>query len=86
MKLKVLAVTDSANLHESLRSTKQVDDRRLRIDIAAIKQTVMNKDIQAYHVPGDMMLANCLTKKGASTHDLLEVLAGTFEVLVKGLY
>ena len=74
-KLQILAVTDSKNLLDSLSYTRQVDDRRLRIDIAAIKQTIQEKNIRAYHVPGDMMLADCLTKKGVSTRNILDVVS-----------
>ena len=58
-----------------MNSTKQVDDKRLRIDIAAIKQTLLMNLVAAYHVPGSKMLADCLTKRGASPATLLEALS-----------
>ena len=75
MKFEIKAVTDSANLLESLKSFKQVDDKMTRIDIAAIKQLVRKNQVEAFHVPGSLMLANCLTKKGAATRDLLSALS-----------
>ena len=72
--LPIISITDSANLLESLKSSKEVDDKRLRLDIASIKQDVKKGDAQVYHVRGDMMLADCLTKKGASAEELMNIL------------
>ena len=66
VEIKLISYTDSADLVESINNYREVDDKQLRIDIAKIKQSIQNNGIDAYHVPGNKMIANCLTKKGAS--------------------
>ena len=70
----IIAFTDSKSLTEAVKSTKMVDDKRLRIDIAAIKQSPKDEDVELRWCPGAMQLANCLTKRGAQSNLLLEVL------------
>ena len=71
--LKILAKTDKKGLVESLNSTKQVTERVLRINIASIKQFVEEHNIGVQWIPADFMLADCMTKRGASGEHLLEV-------------
>ena len=70
--LPIDVYVDNRSVVDAIRSTKLVSDRRLRIDIAALKQTLecIRKVIW---VPGSEQLANCLTKKGASSLDLMEI-------------
>jgi hypothetical protein len=69
------AYIDNMSTIEAVRSTKMVDDRRLRIDIAAIKQEVAQEVISSLSWVADKdQLANCMTKKGASNLKLLAVL------------
>ena len=58
------------------------DDRWLIPDVAAIKQALKDGVVSELRlVPGDMMLANCLTKSGESGESLLEVLrTGRFKL------
>ena len=72
--IKILCVSDSDNLVKAIGSSHQVEDRRLRLDIASIKQAVCEKDIDVLHVPGKKMVANCLTKRGASSELLLNIM------------
>lgn len=70
--LPIVAYVDNKSVVEALYSTKMVGDRRLRIDIAAIKQSLARKEVAVVRwVPGDDQLANCLTKRGASRRQLL---------------
>lgn len=74
VELPVTAVVDNRSLVEALHSTKLVDDKRLRIDISSIKQSIEIGEIDAVKwCPGIKQLANCMTKKGASGYELLEV-------------
>ena len=75
VQLKIRAVVDNRSLVESLGSTSLVDDKRLRIDISAIKEIIETDNVTVSWLPGHGQLANCLTKKGASCKDLLEVLS-----------
>ena len=67
--------TDSKNSYKGINSTTQVEDRRLRIDIAAIKEKVKKELVTVKWCPGSEMLANCLTKCGASSDGLLNVIS-----------
>ena len=66
---------DNMSLRDAVYSTKLVDDKRLRIDIASIKEMMENGDIQQIcWCPADQQLANGLTKRGASVKELLDVI------------
>jgi len=72
--IPILAYVDNKSVVEAIHSTKMVDDKRLRIDIGAIKESVEKGEIAKVRwVPGESQLANCLTKKGASGRQLLSV-------------
>ena len=65
--LPVVAYTDNKLLHENLHSTKQVREKRLRIDMAEIRRTLNTDDIhRIIWLPTELQLANALTKRGAS--------------------
>lgn len=72
-KIPIIAKVDSNGLCEAIKSTKSVNDRRLRIDIAAIKQEVGGDVKDVIWCPGCENLANCMTKRGASASSLLAV-------------
>ena len=75
MKIPSVVFTDCNNLYEAVLSTKLVEDPWLVPDIAVIKQALEDKVISEIRlVPGELMIANCLTKQGASGDSLLEVL------------
>ena len=67
--------TDSRNLYRSVMSTSLCDNPRLRSDVAKLKESLnvgeMNKLIK---VDGSEMLADCLTKKGACSRNLMHIL------------
>ena len=50
-----------------------VKDKLLRINIAAIKQS-MDNDVSIVWKPGDKMLADALSKKQSNSKTLLQVL------------
>ena len=80
--ITTLVVTDCKNLDEAVHSSSLVEDRWLITDIAAIKEALENREISEVHrVPSERMLANCLTKAGASGEELRTVLrTGRFEI------
>lgn len=69
----ITAFVDNKSVVEALKSTKMVDDKRLRIDIAAIKE-IKNNNVLVKWIPGKVQLANCLTKRGADGMQLLNIL------------
>ena len=70
-----IIVTDANNLNEAVHSTSLVDDAWLRTDIAAIQDALETGVVTLVTKVGkENMLADCLTKPGASATGLLEVL------------
>ena len=66
---------DSKNLYSAINSTKFVTQKQLRIDVASIKEMlVKEKSVQINWIPASEQLANCLTKRGASCHQLMNIL------------
>ena len=57
----------------ALHSTTQVEDKRLRIDVAYIKDCMTQNEINVFWCRGKTMLADCLTKTGCASDNLLQV-------------
>ena len=72
--LQVYAAIDSRSLYEHLGTTKQAENKRLRLEISALREMVSEEDIRLIWVPGAKQLSNALTKKGASWNLLRQVL------------
>ena len=73
--MSVVCCTDSRGLYRALYSTKAVQDKRLRIDIARIRQMMdVGEVTKVCWVDSSQQLADCLTKKTASSSALLDVL------------
>ena len=73
--LPIVAFTDNSSVFNNLRSTTMVAERRLRVDISAIKQMLENGEVtDVQWVPSDKQLADCLTKKGVNTIKLNAIL------------
>ena len=71
----VIIVTDSKNLDEAVHSSSLVEDSWLITDVAIIKDALSDGTISCLRrVCSEAMLANCLTKAGASAEQLLDVL------------
>ncbi|GAB1599998.1 hypothetical protein Ahia01_000277300 [Argonauta hians] len=67
---EVLCKTDNASLVETLKSSNLVSDRRLRIDVARVKEMIAKEEIQIQWIRRQEQIADCLTKMGASTEIL----------------
>ena len=73
--LPIVAFTDNSSVFNNLRSTTMVAERRLCVDISAIKQMLENGEVtDVQWVPSDKQLADCLTKKGVNTIKLNAIL------------
>ena len=73
--MSVMCCTDSRGLYRALYSTKAVQDKRLRIDIARMRQMLEVGEVtKVSWVDSSQQLADCLTKKTASSNVLLDVL------------
>ena len=84
--LPVIIYTDSKNLDEAVRSSGLVEDAWLITDIAIIKEALEVGTITSFRrVFSEDMLANCLTKAGASAEQLMHVLQTGKFILPSGL-
>ena len=71
-KISIFAYVDNKSLDESLRSTKQVQEKRSRIDIAEVQRMLESKEINEINwIPSKKNLADRLTKRGIDTSVLL---------------
>ena len=70
----VYVKVDCKALIEALHSTSPVEEKLLRLTIAAIKQLVAEFNLFFSWVPGCLQLADGMTKRGASGADLLMAL------------
>ena len=75
IKIPVHLYTDSRNLQKSVNSTAMVDCPRLRTEIAVLKESLEKGEVDVLkRVESKEMIANCLTKQGASAKGLLQVI------------
>ena len=69
--LEVSCFVDNKSLVDSLQSTNAIEDRRLRIDMAVLRGMLDAKEVKSIAwIASAQQLANCLTKRGASTVQL----------------
>ena len=75
-KVTIEVFIDNQSLLDALKSSKYVNEKRLRIDIAASKEYVINKDINNIKwIKSSEQLANILTKSTANSLSLVKVLS-----------
>ena len=67
--------TDSKSLKDHLESTRVITDPRLRVDIARLREMEEMGEVDVKWVPSQLQLADCMTKKGASSSLLRQVKA-----------
>ena len=73
--IPVKAIVDNKSTVEAIHSTAPVEDKKLRRDVARIKQMLSLKEIRSVSwCPGKEQLADCMTKRTASSFNLLQVL------------
>jgi hypothetical protein len=73
----VKCFVDNKSLVDSLHSTKSVDDKHLRINLALLSDMLERGDLSSVTwVQSARQLANVLTKRGASAHQLLSAVGG----------
>ena len=66
--------TDNDSLVSTLKTANLVSDRSLRVEMSRLRQMVSREQISVSWVSGALQLADSLTKRGASTLKLLQVL------------
>ena len=71
--MPIESLIDNKSLFDSIHS--MTNDKRLRVDLATIKEMLDKKELcKVQWTPTGHQLSDCLTKKGASTRKLLEVI------------
>ena len=71
----ILAFTDNESLFRTVHSTIMTNEYRFWIDIAEIKQMILQNELWSIKlIPGTKQLADCLTKQGANSLNLTQVL------------
>jgi hypothetical protein len=74
--IPITCVIDNYSLFDAVKSTKFVSDKRLRLEISSVKELLESKQIkQVSWSNTKQQLADCLTKKGASSFLLLKTLS-----------
>ena len=73
--IPIIAYVDNKSVREAVSSTKLEDDKRLRVDIAAISESLARSEVSEIKwCPGNIHLADCMTKRGAAGSNLLNAL------------
>ena len=68
-------ITDNQSLLETAYSTKNIQDKRLKVDIAILRNMLSTGEItKVKWIKSSLQLSDCLTKSGASTALLLKTL------------
>ena len=77
--IPIVAYTDNLSLEKALRSSKHVDDKRLIVDLATIRQMQKKDKTVVVWKEGAKQIADCFTKIKSNPKELLEILdRGTF--------
>jgi hypothetical protein len=68
--INLVGVTDSKQLHESIKSTKQCLEHRLRMDMAVIQESMQTGDVKMLWTTTQGQLSDCMTKMSADCKPL----------------
>ena len=68
-------LTDNKSLHDSTKTSNTLADKRLLIDMSALREMVENKELEIMWISSKEQLADVLTKAGVCRRNLSEVLA-----------
>ena len=72
--IPVRCFSDNKSLVENIHSTRLTTEKRLRMDLASIKQSVSCGEVSVTWVPTAKQVADCLTKTGANFYPLTDIL------------
>ena len=72
--LTTIIRTDNKDLFDAAHSTKAVEEKRLRVELGSIRESIRNKEIDLQWVLGKEQIADSLTKQGANVNTLVTVL------------
>lgn len=72
--LHTIIRTDNRDLFDAAHSTKAVEEKRLRVELGSVRESIREKEFVLQWVPGDEQIADSLTKQGANVNTLINVL------------
>jgi len=73
--VQTIICCDNRGLCDAVFASTTVEDKRLFIDICVLRNMIQNDEINDFRwVPTNLQIANALTKQGASTHSLVQLL------------
>ena len=76
----ILIYCDNRNIVDCVKTCTSIQDKRLLIDIAVLRDMLSRKEIsEIIWIPTDKQLSNCLTKQGASAQSLIKILNNTLK-------
>ena len=74
--IPVVCHTNSKMMYLAVKSSKQIADKRLNIDLATIKEKCENKEIENITwISKEKQIADSLTEKGASCEKLIQAIS-----------
>ena len=80
--IPIVAYTDCKSLKDAVNSSKTIEDKKLKFNIPTIREYLQRKEITKVRwINTKDKLANSLTKAGASTTRLLNILNGDSSIL-----
>ena len=74
-RLPLTVFTDNKSLYDAVKLSKYVQNKQLRIDTAAVKESINQSEIKNIAWINTKRLADPLTKSGANTNFLLKTLS-----------
>ena len=69
--LPTINITDSRSLFEQAGTYTMGADKRLRVDMSSIRESIQNDEIRIEWIEKEKMMADALTKYGASKEVLM---------------
>ena len=72
----VEVITDNLSLYEAAHSTTSIKDKRLRIELSIVRESISKEEIQLKWVKTGLQLADCLTKQGCDARKLIGHITG----------
>ena len=78
LEVKIICKTDNSGMHFSTHSSTQILDKRLRIEMAILREMIAKKEIDDITwVPSENQVADIFTKRGVPSHKVLRHLMST---------
>ena len=72
--ISIEAFNDNRSLYETLHTTKPILDKRLRVEIASLREMCEKNELQISWIEKQHELNDVLTKRGASLKSLIETI------------